>query len=244
MRRGLIIADMHLLSYEKVHPSYELVKRFAKDFKPDFVVIDGDMLDLPYFSKFDRDNLEVQAKGNWENDVKLANTELDFWQRQAKDLYFRQGNHEFRLEVAAGEMPKMADSLDLGTRLGFRDRGIRYTREIDAPIKFGKLSVTHGWYYNIHHAKKTLMEYGGSIVYAHVHKFQSYSKVLQATSLEIQAWSIGCLCDKQPEYVRGRPTGHQNGFGIINVADSGNFNFYPVNVTKWGFIWDKHEYRL
>jgi len=244
MKRGLLIADMHLLSYEDPHPSYQLVKKFAKDFKPDFVVIGGDLLDLPYFSRFDRDNIEIQAKGNWENDVCLANRELDFWSNRAETVYFRQGNHERRLEVAAGEMPKVADSLDLATRLSFKDRQVRYTREVDRPIKLGKLSVTHGWYYNIHHAKKTLTEYGGSIVYFHVHKFQSFSKVLQATSLEIQAWSIGCLCDKQPEYVRGRPTGHQNGFGIVNVSDSGNFNLYPVNITKWGFNWDKHEYRL
>lgn len=244
MRRGLLIGDMHLLSSEEVHPSYTLVKKFVKDLKPDFIIIGGDMLDLPYLMKSKQVNVDVQAKGNWEADVQIANKELDYWQKYSPEVQFRQGNHEFRLEAAAEEMPRMADSLDLAQRLRFKERGIRYSREVDKPIRLGKLSVTHGWYWNIHHTKKTLMEYGGSVVYFHVHKFQSFSKVLQATSYEIQAWSIGCLCDKQPAYVRGRPTGHQNGFGIVNVSDSGNFNLYPVNITKWGFLWDKHEYKL
>lgn len=244
MKRGLVIADTHLAAYEDLHPSYRLVKRFAKDFRPDFVVHLGDFLELAYFSKYDEYNIEVQSKGSWENDVDLVNREIDYWTSVGGDFYFLQGNHDERTERIAQQTPKFAETLDYPRRFHLRDRKVPYFRQVDGPLRLGKLALVHGWYYNIHHTKKTLLEYGGSIVYGHVHGFQTYAKVLQATGSEIQAWSIGCLTDKQPEYRKGRPTGHQNGFGVLSLGQKGSFTFLPVNITKHGFIWDRHEYRL
>ena len=218
------------------------MKKFAEDFKPDFVVHLGDALDLAYFSIFDAENVQVQAKGNWEADVDLVNRELDSWQKICPAFYLVQGNHDERAERVSKEYPKFAASLDYATRFHLKDRKIHYSRLVDPPLKLGKLHYIHGWYYNLYHSKKTVDEFSGNIVYGHCHGFQSYPKILTARAEELMAWAIGCLCDKQPDYVKGRPTGWQHGFGITYLRDKGNFNFYSINITGRGFCWEGREY--
>ena len=244
MRRGIVIADTHLLSPEDEHPAYTLVKRFASDFKPDFVVHIGDALDLPYLGPYCEDDIMVQAQGCWEDDVSLLNRELDFWQKLTPEFYFIQGNHDERTERAAKSAPKFAASLAYERRFDFKGRGIKYYRLVDDPLKLGKLFLIHGWYWNKYHARKTVDEFSGNIVYGHVHKFQTQSRVLTARKDEIQAWSIGCLCDKQPEYVKGRPTGWQHGFAILYLGEKGQFNLYPANITKGSFMFEGGEYGI
>lgn len=242
-KRGLILADTHWASSEPFNPVYLMVKQFAQDFKPDFVVHLGDALDLAYFSIFDANNIKVQAKGSWEADVNLFNQELDSWQKICPIFYLVQGNHDERAERQALEYPKFAESLDYPTRLHLKDRKIPFHRLVDKPLKLGKLHFIHGWYYNKYHSRTTIDAFSGNIVYGHVHAFQTTSKLLTAQSEEIQAWSIAGLCDKQPDYVKGRPTGWQHGFAVVYISDRGNFNLYPVNIVSKSFRFEGKEYR-
>lgn len=62
--------------------------------------------------------------------------------------------------------------------------------------------------------------------------------MLEARDEEIQTWSIGCLCDKSPDYAKGRPTGWQHSFAVLYVNDDGSFNLYRINIIRNRFIWD------
>ena len=89
-----------------MHPSYQLVKLFAKDFKPDFAVDLGDSLHLDYFSKFEEGN---EIDGDWEDDVDLLNRELDYWQELVgKEYIWLQGNHDERAERASRKIQTTA----------------------------------------------------------------------------------------------------------------------------------------
>ena len=50
------------------------------------------------------------------------------------------------------------------------------------------------------------------------------------------AHSMGCLCDYNQEYMRGRPTKWQQGFGVFYFWPDGKFNFYPVMIFDHSFL--------
>lgn len=237
MKSGIIFSDTHLESITPIHPSYALVKKFATEFKPDFAVHLGDALHLDYFSGFEEGNV---VEGNWEEDVALLNKELDFWQGLVgENLSFIQGNHDFRAERAAQKVANLAlrESLSYERRLNIKQRKIKYVKVTDDPLKLGKLYMCHGYYWNKYHAFTHLEKFSGNIIYGHVHANQQAHKVLAARDEDIEAWSIGCLCDKAPDYLRGRPSGWQHSFAIMYLQDNGNFNLYTVNIVKNSFVW-------
>ena len=245
MRKGIIFADTHLSVKEPFHPSYLLVKKFAKDFKPDFVADLGDSLDLEYFASFNKEKVS-SVDGDWEGDVDLLNGELDWWQGITKDYYWMQGNHDERAErmAVAINTAAMRTSLNYERRFHIKERGIKWKRLVDQPGKVGKLHLIHGWFYNIYHAKKTLEYLSGNVIYGHVHTRQTHSKHLTAFNQQIQGESIGCLCDKQPDYKKGVPSGWMNTFAVVYMDDKGNYNLYHINIIKDSFIWEGREWRM
>lgn len=244
MQAGIIITDRHHRADEPFHPSYTLVKRFAESFKPDFVVDLGDTLDLTYFSVFDKESITAQSEGDWEADVDLVNKELDFWQSITGKYYWILGNHDWRAHKKAERMePPFRKTLDYYRRFDVKSRGITMLTPEDRPLKIGKLNCIHGWFYNQYHARKHLDVYSGNIVYGHVHTFQTHAKELVAEGKQIQAWSLGCLSDKQPDYLQGKPSQWKNGFAIVYMNPSGNFNLYPVNIVNDSFIFEGKEWK-
>lgn len=243
MRKGIVFTDAHLSVKESFHPAYLLVKKFAVDFGPDFVADLGDTLDLDYFASFNKEKVSILGDCDWEGDVDMLNAELDWWQGVTKEYIWMQGNHDERAERIAEIIPAFRQTLDYERRFRIKERGIKYGRLVDGAKKIGKLHLIHGWYTPKYHTYKHLEMLSGNVVYGHVHKFQTHSKTLLAKHEEVQAWSLGCLCDKQPEYTKGRPTGWQHGFAVVYMDDAGNFSLYPVNIINNRFIFGGKEWR-
>jgi hypothetical protein len=219
------------------------VKKFAKDLNPDFVVDLGDTLDLDYFSKFSQENLLTLVDCSWEEDVELLNSELDFWQTIAgKNYFWRLGNHDERAYIMGEKVPAFQKTLDYEMRFSLNKRGISFYRLGDVPLKISKCNFIHGWYTNQYHAKKHLERYSGNLIYGHVHHRQTHHKDLVAEGKTIHAWSLGCLCDKAPGYLRGRPSHWVNGFGVMYIASDDNFNFYPVDIIDEKFVFNGELY--
>lgn len=245
IKSGLILADRHHDANDEEHPSYRAVKKFAKVFVPDFIVDIGDTLDLPYFATFNEQDVELLAEGCWEEDVDLLNVELDWWQELVgKDYFWYLGNHDWRAKVIGGKQPRFKASLDYRKRFHVGPRGITMHSYEDGPIKLGKANFVHGWFTNKYHAAKTVLEYGGNVIYGHVHKNQTFSHTLMDDGKEIEANSIGCLCGKNPSWLRGKPSHWQNSFGVIYIdGATGNYNFYRVNIIDGRFMWNGKMYK-
>ena len=244
MKRYLIIPDLHWVGGEELHPSYKLVKKFAKDFKPDGLVFLGDLFDFAYIAKFNKDLLKTISGKTFNLDYSLGNEEFDFWQKISNHIIVRQGNHDRRVDVAIDKAPFLEGLIEMENRLYFAERGIEYYKEIDPPTQLGNVYFIHGWYTVQHSAKKHLLNMAGNIIYGHTHKVQSYTVILPAFNKEISAWNIGCLTDKSPDWLRGVPSGWSHAFGILYILENGNFNFYTVRIIDNSFIWDGFLWKL
>lgn len=239
VQRVLIMTDAHLRHDEEPHQSYRLVKRFAKDWRPDIVVDLGDWLDLNYLSSFDKEKLRHLESRRLRGDYDLAHRELDYWQGITPRLIKLEGNHDERIERWIDAVPALEGVIDYDVEFDFAGRGIAWHRYRDGqPIKLGKLNMMHGYYHGKYPVAKTLDVYMGNVVFGDVHRFQTFSRGVPNYADEIQAWSIGCLCGLQPEYAKGRPMGWQNGFAVMYLHDSGNFNLYPINIIEDTFTFE------
>jgi len=235
----MIISDVHQQPNDDYHPSYYLAKQFMADWKPDEIMILGDWFDFYYISRFGEMDLAFDREDALEIDYARARTEVGHMQEIAAKIRFREGNHERRLRKAQERYPEFKTALDLPQHL---PGDVSYTQESYDPINIGELSLTHGWYCNQYHAAKHLREYGGNIVYGHVHHFQSDLKLVKASHETIGAWSNACLTDLEPDWVRGRPTRHNNGFTNVYLNRDGTFNLYQVAIINNQFIWEGKKY--
>jgi predicted phosphodiesterase len=240
--RAMLITDTHWQAGKEMIPAYKAAKAFAKTWKPDLLVHMGDLSDWDFISVFSRDLVGKIEGQTWRKEYDTIARELDYWQKVSKNVSILLGNHDERVYTTIDRTPSLRGLVDFETMLGLKARKIPMFRDTEQPYKLGKLNVVHGWYFNKYHTNKHLDVFSGNMVYGHVHRFQTFSKVLQASKQEIQAWSLGCLCDKEPEYMNGCPSGWQHGFAVVYIQDDGNFNLYPVNVIGKSFVFEGKEY--
>ena len=244
MERLLIVPDLHLDATQELHPAYKLVKKFAKSFKPDGVVFLGDVLELEYIARFNVDNVQILNRGTFTKDYDLWQRELDDWQKVTSKIWIREGNHEERIARLLLKEPTLRGSVEIEQRCEYKKRGIEYATVLDPPTKIGHCRFIHGWYTNLHHAKKHVLRMGACIAYGHTHDVMSYSLKTLADDYEKCAWSLGCLCDTAPEWMKGRPTEWMHAFAVYYVSrKTGKFNMYPVRIFDNEFIWDGHLWR-
>jgi len=243
MKSCVFFADRHLRHDEEPHWSWVLFTRFLKDFKPDILVDGGDHLDFNYLSSFDKEKLLHLEDKRISRDFEQLNAELAILRKSCGEMKYLQGNHEERIDRAIEKQPVLQHLIELENNIDFKGLEIDYYPLTKQPLKVGKLHFLHGVYTNEHHAKKHLTKYMGNVAYGHIHKFQSYYQGIPLRDDEMGANAIGCLCDKNPAYLRG-PGHWQNGFAVIYFDDKGYYNLYPVIMTKKRFMFNGVMYAL
>lgn len=238
--------DAHLrTSLDEATKAYHLARRFVKDIKPDEIVIGGDMSEIASLSGWARNKrLSMEGK-RYVDEVALLNSELDYYQKHAKSVVYLEGNHEQWVSQYIDENPAMEGILNLPKALSLKDRGIKwypYTHK-GKLYRRGKLHYIHGYYWPDHHAKKHLTTFGVNLLYGHVHRSQKYVLNMQMQP-PLQAWSIGCLCDQNPDFRRGQPSGWTNGFAVIQTdMATGDFSVQEVVIDRDRFIYDGKVYK-
>jgi predicted phosphodiesterase len=243
MKLGIILGDEHLDATEVEHPSYSLVKKFIKSQKPDFIVKLGDWLDMNYLSSFDRDNLKHLEGRRLVSDFDLGKRDLDFLQRNSKEVILLQGNHDERVDRLVSADPRWEGFVEYPKVFDLKERGIKYFPLLKQPFRRGKLNFIHGYWAGLYPARKHLDVYLGNVVMGHVHRFQTFSRVVPNFDTEVQCWTLGCLSDVQPDYLKGQPMGWQHGFAIVYLKNDGSFQLYPINIIKNSFVWERRIWK-
>ena len=235
IKTGVFITDTHWVAAEEMHPAYRLVKRFIRAFKPDVLIHGGDLSDWEFLAKFNKEKLRLLADKTYRKEYDLIQRELDFYQKYCKGVHILLGNHDMRVYDAIDCFPSLEGLVEFENQLDLGD--IKIYSQLEQPIKFGKLGVLHGWYHTKHHTDKHLEEYSGNLLYGHMHKHQLSAKILYGQGgLEIEAQSIACLCDKQPDWYKGRPSHWQHQFAVIYWFANGDFQVFPINIIRNRFV--------
>lgn len=152
------------------------------------------------------------------------------------------GNHEDWLEQAlvnrVSEIYDDIDQLDIDLTvkkmLGLQDLGYRVI-PLNEILQLGELHFIHGYYTNLHHAKKHLDVFGVNLMYGHLHDVQSHSGVSVRGVHE--AISLGCLRSLNAMFMKGKPNNWSHAFGIVEYRIDGSYTRYvPVMINgKFSF---------
>lgn len=224
---------------------------FIKDYKPDLVVLGGDIIDFCTISKFTKvgrfmPTTVVQEIETCEEEV-LKPTRAAAPRAR---MVWIEGNHEFRLTRYIAAMAKPLEGLiNLEDALGCKRNNIEYVASkggngIFSPFSnpsFRKnLTFMHGKLLGPNPAKNQYGKWGASMVMGHAHKESTY-RDKQGCGSDHVALAAGCLCkdpdwDDVDNYTRGFVAGWINQgtgeFGMDHVRISGDQ--HTQIYSPWG----------
>jgi predicted phosphodiesterase len=240
IKKVVILPDVHLDT--NVPKEYRVVKNFIKDLKPDQVLLLGDFMDVSALSAWDMDKKRKMEGRRFQKEVDVANKELDFLQANSKEVIFIAGNHEYRIDRYIDKHPELEGMMEVPIVLNLEKRKIKYI-PYNKIFKLGKCNFVHGLFTNQYHASKHLEAIGDNIVYGHTHRPMTWFKSSKLQK-PIMAYGLGCLCNKEPEYMQDKWANWLTQFSVMYYdTKTGKFNLYPINIIDNKFIWDGVEYK-
>lgn len=179
-----------------------------------------------------------------DKDALAVNRGLDRWDSildsvGCADRRMIQGNHEIWIDSMVDEIPQVGDTYLPKNLMRLDDRGYKYyPYGVENGFKIGHLNFYHGGHYTtVYHARKHLQELSASVMYGHTHDQQT-SKMPTLGGYH-GAWSIGCICKRDKEFLKGRPTNWSHNFAIVHVEKNGTFHVEVVEIYNgrcylWG----------
>ena len=212
----------------------DVATQIVEWYKPDELVILGDFLDCTPVSHWLHDKRGQLEGLRLAEDFKKANLLLtQLLTHTKRGFHFIEGNHEDWIKQAINRQPEYDGLINLELGLEFKRRAILSHHAYGGSFNIGKLWFTHGSYTNQYHAAKHVSAFERSIIYGHTHDLQTYVKVspLDVTDRHI-AISLGCLADKNPDYLRLRPNNWVHCVGVGLVRENGTFNVDPIIINN------------
>ncbi|MFA6950982.1 MAG: metallophosphoesterase [Lentimicrobiaceae bacterium] len=223
--RGVIINDLHIPYHDQ--KALATMVEFAIDYKPNFLYINGDFIDMYQLSRFTKDRRLRDFAGELEM---ARNILANFKEILDVPIIFKIGNHEDRLEsylrINAPELLGIED-FEIGNLLRFGEMGIIEVKSRQKCM-MGKLAVFHGHEFGhqifspVNPARGLYMKAKHSSAAGHHHRTSEHTEKDIADELTA-TWSIGALCGMHPEYLPFNNWNH--GFATIEIKPSGNYMF-------------------
>ena len=245
IQKTVLLPDIHHPHYEE--RTMESVNRFIFDYDPDEIVYMGDQMSLDCISFWNKNRPLLKEGQRLMKDYNMFNKDVlevhENITRPDIRRTFIIGNHEYRATMYVQEHPELEDFIDPVRHLNLLDRGYVVV-PFNAVHRVGKLYVMHGRYWNMYHSKKTVDEFEGNVVYAHVHNPQMFTKISPVDAKGYHmATSLPCLCNIEPDYKKNAPTHWVNGFGIVeHLPATGFFNLYTIIIIEGSFMWNGMYY--
>lgn len=214
------------------------VLKFAKDFKPDEVILGGDMLDCGVVSHHNHGKPGATEGLKLLEDITGLHNALirPLEALGAKKLVYIEGNHELWLKQLTEALPALEGLLDLSTLLKLdKWKVIPQGGQYD----LGKLTFLHGDTVSggEHVAKAAVVNYERSVRFGHYHGHSTYTKNSPSEYKNAKTgMSVGCLCHKTPKYGKGKPNKWSEGFLFGFVDSKGFYNDYHVTIIDGQFV--------
>ncbi len=208
---------------------------FIKEFKPDHVILGGDILDCGAISHHNHgkpgatEGLKMLADAKELVEAVIKPIEAV----KPKSLTYIVGNHEDWISQLVEKFPSLEGIVDLKSMLKLSDKW-KIIPNGDTH-KLGKLIFMHGDQIKggEHSAKWATVAWEGNVRFGHHHTYQVYTKTSAKDANGHTGVAIPCLCKKDPAYGGGSPNRWMQGFQYGYVGGpEGIFNDYTAIIIN------------
>jgi len=202
MEKSIVISDLHIPFEDR--RAVDLVLRFMKEFQPDNIFLNGDIMDcysLSTFIKHQDISFDDELK-----QIRKFFTKLRSISPKAKIIWI-QGNHEYRFSKHLLERSRnlfSVEDVSLEKLTKTEEFGIEFIKSSnsDAFYKYGDLLIGHFNRVSKHSgatARSLVTDKGVSLIQGHVHRVGTYIK-RHANGEFLCGYEGGCLCKLEQEY--------------------------------------------
>ena len=216
IKKWLVMSDVHIPYHDL--KSLELAIDYGKKEKVDGVLLLGDIVDFYQLSSFMKDPLmrrPVEELDDTKEFLAYLREQLN-----PKEMWYKAGNHEARLEwYLMSKAPELfgLDCITLPELLDFNKYGVTHIPTFDA-IRRGHLTLIHGHETGrglmspVNPARGLYMKAKACVIAGHEHRSSDHTeKTIMGET--ITCWSIGCLSTLTPTYRTINNWNH--GFAIL-----------------------------
>lgn len=246
MVKFLYAVDVHY-GFERVHghkrplhdtKAISAVLQFAGDFKPDIVILGGDILDCGAVSHHNHGKPGATEGLRLLGDAKECRAAViePLEQLKPKQLVYIEGNHEAWLHHLVEQQPTLEGIVDLKALLKLdRWKVVPQGGQFD----LGKLTFLHGDTVSggEHVAKQAVTNYERSVRFGHYHTYQAFTKNSPSEYKNAKtAVAVPCLCLKTPKYGKGKPNRWVQGFQWGFVGEGGRYTDYTSVIVDGRFV--------
>ena len=231
--KALVLSDIHSPWHSE--KGLQIALDRGKERQADVVILNGDIFDFYFGSKFETD----PKKRNLEREIETGIELLEHIRESLPKarIIFKEGNHEERWEkFLIRKAPELLGIKKFTWQSVFElDRlKIEWVGE-KRPIRLGKLNVIHGHEYRFAIANPVNIARGlfnkakAHALCGHFHQTHTHSEATIEQRI-IATFSTGCLCDLHPDY--GPINNWNQGFADVDVTASGNFHVNNLRIDQ------------
>lgn len=234
---AVVLSDIHTPDEDK--DAIEIVCDLMRDLKPQILVLNGDILDLPEVSRHDAGSLARLENKRIFQTFAAGNRLLDKLESaagpQCTDKRYVYGNHEHRLRrwlqqgdnaIFEGDV-----SLDIAHRLKLEERAWQVFPDYpEAGTRLGKLWITHGQWCGKYPAARHLERYQTSVLVGHTHTEQTHHA--STWNGPHVGYCAGYLADRTAKSMAyaPKPNNWKQGFALVYVESNGNFHVQMLSI--------------
>lgn len=228
-----VFGDVHI-PYQDNEALLTMFDKFEEE-EVDAIYINGDLLDFYSLSFHEKD----PRKAKFKDEIQAGKEFLEYVRERflGIPIYFIPGNHENRLErylrTKAVELLDM-DEFRLDVLLQVGATRIEYI-PFRTRVSFGNYLIEHGDKIpgagGVVPARTALMRLKTNVIINHFHKTSSSSQRVYnvENSSTINGYSLGCMCELEPEYLEINEWNH--GFAIL-YKDKNNISVRNFKIEN------------
>lgn len=231
-KRGLILSDIHI-PYHSIE-ALKCVIDYGIEYKPDFIFINGDLLDFHSLSYF----LKDPRKKRFNEELEIAKDFLNTLKKLFNcKIFLKFGNHEERYDnfifQKAHELKGVAE-FELEQLFKNRLPDIEIIKDKRLLVISG-LPFIHGHEFGrgifnpVNAARGLFLQAKHSAVKGDCHSTSEHVETNIFGNL-MTTWSVGCLCGLTPKWLPLNKWNH--GFATIDVIDKEIFKFRNYRIKN------------
>jgi predicted phosphodiesterase len=227
-----ILSDVHIPYHDEA--ALAAAVAYLGKQKPDVVLLNGDFADFYTISRYTKN----PKKRNFKREVKLLREGLAWIRSQfaSSRIVYKLGNHDERWDHWLwNHAPEISDlpQVRLPAILGAKKHGIEFVGD-KRPVMAGKLAIFHGHelaggpFIPAMPSRSAYLRASASVMVGHHHRTSTHTEPNWKHE-EIVCWSVGCLCDLNPEFQAVNKWNH--GFSSVTVDDDGQFEVDNLRIN-------------